>query len=152
MRRSAPDDGRRAVGRLQQRAEHLERRRLAGPVGPEEADDLALAHSQVDAAHRLDGPAFLPRPLNVRLRPRASMMGLPVKSASVRCQAEIGTEASRLRRRTGRNGCDCAVIANSLGKAAADADDGPLDRPCTAAGGAVILQFRTLAKADLLSV
>ena len=37
-------------GRLQQRAEHVDRRRLAGAVRPEKAEDLALAHLERDPA------------------------------------------------------------------------------------------------------
>ena len=42
-----------AVG-LRQRAEHVDRRRLAGAVGPEEPEDLAGGDLEADAAHRLD--------------------------------------------------------------------------------------------------
>ena len=43
-----------ARGRLCQRAEHVDRRRLAGAVGPEEAEHLAHPDLEVDAAHRPD--------------------------------------------------------------------------------------------------
>jgi len=45
-------DGRPAAGRQQQRRQHPHRRRLAGAVGPEEAEDLALRDGDVDALHR----------------------------------------------------------------------------------------------------
>ena len=37
-----------------ERAEHVDRRRLAGAVGPEEAEDLAGGDLEADAAHGLD--------------------------------------------------------------------------------------------------
>ena len=37
---------------LQQRGEHADGRGLAGPVGAEEAEDLALVHHEVDAVDR----------------------------------------------------------------------------------------------------
>jgi hypothetical protein len=49
----AGDHGRAAVG-LDERGEHPQRGRLAGAVRTEEAEDLALGHLQVDAAHGLD--------------------------------------------------------------------------------------------------
>ena len=55
------------TGRLKQRAEHFQRRRLARPVRAQEADDLALAHHEVNAPHRFDqlalGAARLECPL-----------------------------------------------------------------------------------------
>jgi hypothetical protein len=48
-----PRHARPARGRWQQRGEHEHRRRLAGPVGAEEAMDLAGLDPQVDA---VDGP------------------------------------------------------------------------------------------------
>ena len=51
-----------AAGRLDQRAEHRDRRRLAGAVGAEEAEDLARRDLEVDAAHRLDLAVALVRP------------------------------------------------------------------------------------------
>ena len=39
---------------IQQAGEHLQRRRLAGAVGPEEADDLAGLHVEGHCLHRLD--------------------------------------------------------------------------------------------------
>ena len=53
-------DARAAGGDRQQRGEHPHGRRLAGAVGPEEAEDLAGVDVEVDAAHRLDVPS---RPL-----------------------------------------------------------------------------------------
>ena len=56
-RRRRPRRGRArgpAPGRQQQRDEHLDGRGLAGAVGPEEAEQLASLHLEVDAAHRLD--------------------------------------------------------------------------------------------------
>ncbi len=45
----------RAPGRdRHERRQHPDGRRLAGPVRPEEAEDLAALDMQVDAAHRLD--------------------------------------------------------------------------------------------------
>jgi len=44
-----------ALGGVQQPGEHLERRRLPGPVGPQEAHPLAGANLERDAIHRLDG-------------------------------------------------------------------------------------------------
>ena len=49
-----PGDGGGARGRGQERREHAERRRLAGAVRPEEADDLADLDVDVDAANGLD--------------------------------------------------------------------------------------------------
>ena len=46
----------RAAGGSDHAGEQLERRRLAGPVGAQEGDELALLDRQVDAAHRLDQP------------------------------------------------------------------------------------------------
>ena len=43
-----------AAGRLGERAEHVDRRRLAGAVGAEEAEDLAAGDVEADAAHGLD--------------------------------------------------------------------------------------------------
>jgi hypothetical protein len=37
-----------------ERAEHVDRRRLARPVGPEEAEGLPRADLELDAAYRLD--------------------------------------------------------------------------------------------------
>ena len=48
-RRPAP-----AAGRVDERAEHLDRRRLAGAVGAEEAEDLAARDLEVDPAHGFD--------------------------------------------------------------------------------------------------
>ena len=42
----------------QQGREHPQGRGLACPVGPEEAEDLARADFEVDAAHGLDGLAL----------------------------------------------------------------------------------------------
>jgi hypothetical protein len=39
------------AGRLQEGGQHVDRGRLAGPVGPEEAEDLPPADVEVDAAH-----------------------------------------------------------------------------------------------------
>ena len=73
---------RRPRGRWQQRRQHQHGRRLARPVGPEEAVDLALLDSQVDSVDRarpvlelaherigFDAPAV---PLTTRHRPQAS--------------------------------------------------------------------------------
>jgi len=49
-------DHRRAGRWAQQRAEHVDGRRLAGAVRPEEAEQLALAHLERDARHRLERP------------------------------------------------------------------------------------------------
>jgi len=43
-----------ARGGEEQRDQHLDRRRLAGPVGAEQAEQLPLAHGERDAAHGLD--------------------------------------------------------------------------------------------------
>ena len=43
-----------AAGRVHERAEHADRRRLARPVGAEEAERLAGRDREVDAAHRFD--------------------------------------------------------------------------------------------------
>jgi hypothetical protein len=40
-----------AVGRRQVAGEDFHRRALAGAVGPEKADDLALVHMEVDSLH-----------------------------------------------------------------------------------------------------
>ena len=42
------------AARAHERAQHVDRRRLAGAVGAEEAEDLAGVHLEVDPAHRLD--------------------------------------------------------------------------------------------------
>ena len=47
-------DDRRAAGRRDERAEHRDRRRLAGAVGAEEAEDLTRRDLEVDPAHGLD--------------------------------------------------------------------------------------------------
>ena len=49
-----PVDQRGALARRQQRAEHPDRRRLAGPVGAEEPEDLPARNGEVDPAHGLD--------------------------------------------------------------------------------------------------
>jgi len=43
-----------ARGRKDQPREHLDGRRLARAVGPDEAEDLAFFHVEIDAAHGLD--------------------------------------------------------------------------------------------------
>ncbi|MDG6105468.1 hypothetical protein [Dactylosporangium aurantiacum] len=43
-----------AAGRQQQRDEHLDRRGLAGAVGPEQAEQLAALDLEGDAAHGVD--------------------------------------------------------------------------------------------------
>ena len=58
--------------RREERREHAQGRGLAGPVGPEEAEDLAGADVQVDAAHGLD-PVL--RDLNVWRRSVVSIIG-----------------------------------------------------------------------------
>src|SRR5436305_12125524 len=50
----AAGNRRSAASWVKQRCEHLERRSLARPIGPEKADDLALFYADIDAAHRLD--------------------------------------------------------------------------------------------------
>ena len=47
-------DARAARGRARERAEHVDRRRLAGAVGAEEPEDLAGGDLEAHAAHRLD--------------------------------------------------------------------------------------------------
>ena len=66
-----------AAGRgPQQRAKHLDRRRLAGTVGPEEAEQLPRRHAQVDAAHGFDGAIGLRQPARVdRERPLRGARG-----------------------------------------------------------------------------
>jgi hypothetical protein len=49
-----------AVG-LDERGQHAQRGGLAGAVRTQEAEDLALADGQVDAAHGLDGLLLAPR-------------------------------------------------------------------------------------------
>ena len=51
-------DPRLARGRADERREHAQRRGLAGPVGAEEAEDLASADLEVDASDGLDGRAL----------------------------------------------------------------------------------------------
>ena len=63
-------DRRLARRRREQRREHPQRRRLAGAVRPEEAEDLARADLEVDAADGLDRPPL--RVLNVRAQVAAS--------------------------------------------------------------------------------
>jgi hypothetical protein len=46
--------------RPEQRAQHADRGRLAGPVRPQEAEDIALGHLEAHALHRLE----LPEPAN----------------------------------------------------------------------------------------
>jgi hypothetical protein len=46
--------------RWQQRGEHVDRRRLAGSVGAEEAVDLTALHVKLDAVDRADGTLELP--------------------------------------------------------------------------------------------
>ena len=53
-RQVVPGDGGGPRARLEQRGEHSQRGRLAGAVGPEEADDLAGPDVEVDAAHGVD--------------------------------------------------------------------------------------------------
>ena len=50
----APEDARLPRRRDQQGDEHLDRRRLPGPVRPEQAEQLALLDREAHAAHRLD--------------------------------------------------------------------------------------------------
>ena len=52
-----PRDRRLAAGRGEQRREHPQRRRLAGAVRAEEAEDLAGRDREVDAADGLDRAA-----------------------------------------------------------------------------------------------
>ena len=49
-------------GRLRQAEQHVDGRGLAGAVGAEEGDDLALLDLQVDAAHGLHGAEVLGEP------------------------------------------------------------------------------------------
>ena len=60
-------DARAAAGRARERAQHVDRRRLAGAVGPEEAEHLAARDLEADAAHRLDLPEGLLRARRPRL-------------------------------------------------------------------------------------
>src|SRR5690606_1721112 len=53
----APQRGR-AAARAHDRQQDLDQRRLAGPVGPEQAEAAALRHLEVDAAQRRD-PALV---------------------------------------------------------------------------------------------
>jgi len=46
-----------AATRRQQRRQHAQRGRLAGAVRPQEAEDLAGLHAQVDPGDRLDAAA-----------------------------------------------------------------------------------------------
>src|SRR5207302_11312206 len=46
-------DPRRSAGRADRRRQHADRRRLAGTVRPEQAEDLARSDVEVDALHRL---------------------------------------------------------------------------------------------------
>src|SRR3954453_10460928 len=52
-------DARAAARRARERAEHVDRRRLARSVGPEEAEHLPPRHLEAHAAHRLDVPEGL---------------------------------------------------------------------------------------------
>ena len=52
---SKPSTVTRPGGRLEERGDDPQERRLAGAVGPDEADDLAAIDGQVDVAERLDG-------------------------------------------------------------------------------------------------
>ena len=54
LRRRVAEHARLARRRVQQPRQHLERRRLAGAVGPEEADDLAARDLEADAVDRGD--------------------------------------------------------------------------------------------------
>ena len=45
------------VGRGQEAGEHVDRRRLAGAVGPEEREELPLFHAVPRALDRVEGPA-----------------------------------------------------------------------------------------------
>jgi hypothetical protein len=63
-----PEDPRRAPGWEQQRDEHLDGRGLAGPVGSQQAEELAALDLEVDALDRLDlagGPPPDPGPRTV---------------------------------------------------------------------------------------
>src|SRR5215472_13975926 len=87
LRRTAPvgaGDGGLAAGRPDQRREYAQRRCLAGAVGAEESEDLAVAHAQVDALHRLDlagtpvamAPAAVAAAAATRLECTAELRGL----------------------------------------------------------------------------
>ena len=49
-----PGDSGRSRGDAEQRAQHLDRGRLTGTVGPEEAVDLAVRHVEVDPGDRFE--------------------------------------------------------------------------------------------------
>ena len=61
-----------AARRREERRQHAQGRRLAGAVGPEEAEDLAAFDPQVHPAHRLDDVLALPK---VRFSWWVSMIG-----------------------------------------------------------------------------
>jgi hypothetical protein len=58
LSRVGAGDRRFAGARRDQRGQHAQRRRLAGAVRAEEAEDLAFADAEVDAAHGFDGAAL----------------------------------------------------------------------------------------------
>jgi hypothetical protein len=64
-------DGGAAAGRPHEGAQHADRRRLAGPIGPEEAERLPRGDVEVDAADRLDVAVALHEPAHAHgRRPR----------------------------------------------------------------------------------
>ena len=62
-----PEHPRLTARRQEQRDQHLDRRRLAGPVRPEQPEELALADLERDPAHRLDLERAPPDDPGVRL-------------------------------------------------------------------------------------
>jgi hypothetical protein len=63
-------DPRDALGGVHEPAAALHERRLAGAVGPEQADELALAHLEIDAAESDRRPVPLDQPAGLEHRHR----------------------------------------------------------------------------------
>ena len=83
---------------LAEALEDLHGRRLARPVGPEQAEDLAAPHAERDAAHGLVGPVGLAQILDLdrdvgRHRPHHGNLA----ATSMRCACiDIGSNTTRL--------------------------------------------------------
>ena len=76
-----PGHAGRAAGQPRERAEHADRGRLARAVRPQEAEDLARGHLEIDAAHGLDLAVALGQPAN----PDGRLAAVPRREAGGGC-------------------------------------------------------------------
>jgi hypothetical protein len=72
LRRHLPRHPQLTRARIQQPGQHLQGRRLAGPVGPEEADALPRTQREAQVLHRVD-LAVLPAHQRAQRRPQAGL-------------------------------------------------------------------------------